>query len=179
MGEVGTPWQHTNLCAVWHVCVQVRLKNAHARKLPAPDSLQVDDLDWLKVCVVGNQVDNTLHMADYNTLSGHTRKLYKQVDRNDLPNKVMIPQYNNKEDEHDMKIWCVTRYKNGLTSSNWLRLGREFTKVIDPPLTYFKPIVLAMRGACCRPNTFAMLSAASHVANAFLISVFVWQRFRL
>ena len=44
---------------------QVRLKNAHCKKLPDPQTLQPDDLDWLKAATMGNQMDNHIYVADW------------------------------------------------------------------------------------------------------------------
>ena len=108
----------------------------------------MEDLDWLLAFVIGNQEDDTLYLSDWNDLPDLTKKLFKKLDRTSLPLTVIVPRYSNKEDYHDMKIWCLARYQKGLAAQGWLQVGREFPTVINPPLEAFLPTLHAMRGAC-------------------------------
>ena len=128
---------------------QVRIKNAYTKKMPEKDAIKVEDLDWIKTYVVGNQMKEEIYCTDWDQLHSLTQQLYKSLPREELPLRVIAPRHKNKADEHDMKQWCLARYQQGLTSKGWLELGREFSTVIAPPLEQFKETVLAMRGACC------------------------------
>ena len=133
---------------------QVRLKNAHCKKLPNPETLQPDDLDWLKAATMGNQMDNHIYVADWTGIPALTRSIYKKIDRGALPLQIIAPRWGNKEEEYEMMKWCLIRYQKGLTALGWLKLGRNFPNIIDPPLACYKHNIIAMRSAHPPPDAF-------------------------
>ena len=131
---------------------QVRYINPHLKKEPSKNDLRVEDLEWLLTHVVGNQVSQEVFCTDWGQINAMAQSLYKKMPRDTLALPVISPRPGNKEDLYDLQNYCLARFKKGATASGWLKLGRSWSNVIDPPLETFVQTILAIRGACsCQP----------------------------
>ena len=73
--------------------LQVRIKDGRLSKLPPPDKIRKDALEFLHVFLVGNQKDNEMWVTlwDNPDLPGEAKSLYRRLDRDGLDGSMPDP----------------------------------------------------------------------------------------
>ena len=132
-------------------CVsQARLKNHMLRAIP--NALTFTEVEFRALAVMGNFHEDHLYCPLYEQLDDDmVKQTYNKIDREKLPTPFIAPKSirnRGKDDLLALMQWAYSRWCAGEVYLGWLTTGKNWGEVFFPPLSAYKPNILAMRRKC-------------------------------